>query len=98
MEVPPRTLVGGIPAKIMRELEDQEIGWKSEGTGHYQHLARRHLATGREVEPLTSPEPDRPRVPDLVGLVVDFQYGVLDPGGALPGVSLTGGLEIVGGR
>ena len=66
MIVPPRTLVGGIPAKVMRELKDQEISWKSEGTGHYRYLARRHLATGGEVEPLPAPEPDRGRVPDLV--------------------------------
>ena len=29
--VPPRTLVGGIPARIMRELSDDEIAWKSAG-------------------------------------------------------------------
>ena len=66
MEVPDRTLVGGIPAKIMRELSDKEIGWKSEGTGHYQHLARRYRATSTEVEPLTEVEADRGRVPDLL--------------------------------
>lgn len=65
MEVPPRTLVGGVPAKIMRELTDREIAWKSEGTGHYQHLARRYLATFREVEPLREVEADRARVPEL---------------------------------
>jgi phenylacetic acid degradation protein len=63
--VPPRTLVGGIPAKPMRELSDGEIAWKSEGTGHYQHLARRALATMKPVDPLVEAEPDRPRVPDL---------------------------------
>ena len=66
MQVPPRTLVGGIPAKIMRELKDDEIKWKSVGTGHYQHLARRYLAASREVQPLTEIEPDRKRVPELV--------------------------------
>jgi phenylacetic acid degradation protein len=64
-EVPARTLVAGIPAKVMRELRPDEIDWKSQGTGHYQHLARRHLATGREVEPLREVEPDRKRVPLL---------------------------------
>lgn len=64
-EVPPNTLVAGIPAKIMRELSREEIAWKSEGTGHYQHLAQRHLATGREVEPLTETESNRKRVPEL---------------------------------
>ncbi len=65
-QVPPRTLVGGIPAKVMRELTDDEIAWKSVGTGHYQHLARRYLATSAEVDPLTKVEPNRQRVPELV--------------------------------
>ncbi len=65
-EVPPRTLVGGIPAKVMRELTDDEIAWKSVGTGHYQHLAQRYLATSAEVDPLTAVEPNRKRVPELV--------------------------------
>lgn len=65
-KVPPRTLVAGIPAKPLRELSDDEIAWKSEGTGHYQHLARRYLATAREIKPLTEVEPDRPRVPELI--------------------------------
>jgi phenylacetic acid degradation protein len=52
MSVPPRTLVAGIPATVMRELRDEEIRWKREGTAIYQHLARRHLATAKEVQPL----------------------------------------------
>src|SRR5688572_16432060 len=64
--VPPRTLVAGVPAKIMRELTDDEIKWKSEGTGHYQHLARRYLATMKETSPVTQVEPDRERVPELI--------------------------------
>ncbi|MEE8155062.1 MAG: transferase hexapeptide repeat family protein [Phycisphaerales bacterium] len=65
-QVPPRTLVGGIPAKVMRELTDDEIAWKSVGTRHYQHLAQRYLATSAEVDPLTKVEPNRQRVPELV--------------------------------
>lgn len=64
-EVPPRTLVAGIPAKVLRELRDEEIAWKSIGTGHYQHLARRYRATAAEVEPLRAVAPDRGRVPEL---------------------------------
>ena len=64
--VPPRTLVGGIPAEVMRELTDDEIAWKFVGTGHYQHLAQRYLATSAEVKPLPEVEPDRKRVPQLV--------------------------------
>ena len=64
--VPPRTLVAGIPAKPIRELTDDEIKWKTEGTAIYQHLARRYLATMKPVDPLRRVEPNRPRVPDLM--------------------------------
>jgi phenylacetic acid degradation protein len=58
-----RSLLAGIPAKIVRELRADEIDWKSKGTAIYQQLARRYLATSRPVDPLTEPEPDRPTLP-----------------------------------
>ena len=61
-EVPDRTLVAGSPVKIIRELSDKEIQWKSQGTAQYQDLAVRSLSTMREVEALTSVEPDRKRL------------------------------------
>jgi phenylacetic acid degradation protein len=61
-EVPPRTLAGGIPARIMRQLTGDDIAWKSQGTAEYQKLARRCLRTLRAVDPLPEPEPDRPRL------------------------------------
>jgi phenylacetic acid degradation protein len=64
-EVPPRTLVAGIPARVVRPLEDDEVAWKSEGTAIYQQLARRHLATLKVVEPLAQVEADRKRVPEF---------------------------------
>lgn len=65
--VPPRTLIAGIPAKTIRELTDEEITWKSEGTALYQQLAREYLATAKEVAPLRelTPQRDQQRVPDL---------------------------------
>ncbi len=60
-EVPPRSLVAGIPARVIRPLTDEEIAWKTEGTEEYQELARRSLASLRPVAPLTRPEPDRHR-------------------------------------
>ena len=68
MKVPPRTLVAGVPGKIMRELTEQEIAWKREGTMTYQDLTKRCLATMVEVTPLTAVEPNRPRLQ-----VADFQ-------------------------
>src|SRR6188472_4279784 len=38
MVVPRRTLVAGTPARIIRELSDQEVAWKAEGTVSYQDL------------------------------------------------------------
>jgi len=61
--VPPRTLYAGIPAKPMRELRDDEIAWKTQGTGVYQHLAQRYRATMSPVEPLSVSEENRPALP-----------------------------------
>ncbi|MEH6579687.1 MAG: phenylacetic acid degradation protein PaaY [Amphritea sp.] len=61
-DVPARTLVAGSPAKIIKELGDKEIAWKSAGTRQYQDLAIRSLNTMQEVEALTEVEPDRPRL------------------------------------
>jgi len=63
--VPPRTLVGGIPAKPLKELSEDEVGWKTEGTRVYQHLARRYRAASEPCEPLAEVEPDRPSLPDV---------------------------------
>jgi phenylacetic acid degradation protein len=63
MVVPPRTLVAGVPARIVRALTEQELAWKAEGTRSYQDLTMRSLATMVETEPLPAPEPDRRRIP-----------------------------------
>ena len=70
MIVPPRTLVAGVPAKVVRALTEQELAWKVEGTQSYQELTRRSLATMVETEPLPSPESDRRRIdlPELLPL------------------------------
>jgi len=62
-EVPARHLAGGIPARVMRELREEEIHWKEEGTRDYQDLAVRSLKSMVETTPLTAVEPDRARVP-----------------------------------
>ena len=62
MQVPPRTLVAGIPAKVMRELSADELAWKVDATRAYQNLARRSLASLRETVALTEAEPGRQRL------------------------------------
>jgi phenylacetic acid degradation protein len=71
VEIPPRVLVAGVPAKVIRPLSENEIRWKSEGTATYQDLTRRCLATLHETAPLTAVEPGRKRIemPDVVPLV-----------------------------
>ncbi|MBV9156385.1 MAG: phenylacetic acid degradation protein PaaY [Acidobacteriaceae bacterium] len=61
-KIPPRSLVVGVPARVLRELTDDEIAWKSAGTAVYQQLAQRSMRTMREVQPLQEIEPDRKRV------------------------------------
>lgn len=62
MEIPARMLAVGSPAKILRELTEQELSWKAVGTRTYQDLAVRSLTTMRETTPLTAVEPNRKRI------------------------------------
>lgn len=59
---PPRSLVAGSPAKVIRSLEDAEVAWKSQGTAEYQRLAGRCFDSLQEVAPLSKPEADRQRI------------------------------------
>ncbi|MGH8801747.1 MAG: phenylacetic acid degradation protein PaaY [Casimicrobiaceae bacterium] len=70
MVVPPRMLVAGMPARVVRELTDQELAWKVEGTRSYQELTRRSLASMEVTVALTAVEPDRRRIdlPELLPL------------------------------
>ena len=61
-KIPPRTLAVGTPAKVLRQLRDDEIAWKMAGTKTYQDLTVRSLQTLKEVVPLTAVEPDRARI------------------------------------
>ena len=71
-EVPARHLAGGIPAKIMRELSDQEIEWKESGTRDYQRLTLRCFESLEETTPLTEIEEGRARL-DVSDSVPLFQ-------------------------
>ena len=69
-EVPPRVLVAGVPAKVIRPLTEEEMLWKADGTRTYQELTRRCLETLVETTPLTAVEAGRKRIemPDVIPL------------------------------
>ncbi|MGB0670542.1 MAG: phenylacetic acid degradation protein PaaY [Rhodospirillales bacterium] len=58
--LPARMVAAGAPAKIVRELSDDEIRWKERGTREYHTITRRARASMVAVEALTEIEPDRP--------------------------------------
>ena len=62
MVVPPRCLVAGTPARIVRELSPKEMAWKVEGTALYQQLAQRSAESMQEVESLAEVESGRKRI------------------------------------
>ena len=69
MKVPPRWLVAGVPARPLRELSEQQLQAKADGTAIYQELTRRCLATMAPVHALEQAEPQRGRLPVPPGWV-----------------------------
>ncbi len=60
MQIPPRSVVVGNPAKIVKDVSDEMLQWKSEGTALYQQLPAQMRASWQEVEPLREVPADRP--------------------------------------
>jgi len=59
-----RSLIVGMPAKVVRKLGDDEVARKQEGTAAYHALTQRSLRTMTEVEPLAQMTAER-KVLDL---------------------------------
>ena len=59
MQIPPRSVVVGNPAKIVKQVSDEMLAWKSEGTALYQALPERLRASLRPCEPLRELPADR---------------------------------------
>ncbi|GAB5538028.1 MAG: phenylacetic acid degradation protein PaaY [Salibacteraceae bacterium] len=58
--IPKRKVVVGNPHKIVKDVSDEMISWKTEGTKIYQGLPQDLYSTLRECQPLREPEPNRP--------------------------------------
>jgi carbonic anhydrase/acetyltransferase-like protein (isoleucine patch superfamily) len=59
-DIPNRSLVVGNPAKVVKEVTDDMLNWKTMGTSLYQKLPAECHATLKEVSPLTEEEENRP--------------------------------------
>lgn len=73
MQVPARHLCAGVPARVKRELTNQEIAWKSRGTQAYQQLTLRYRAGLAPCQPLSAVEKNRPRLGPIDGLEPLYQ-------------------------
>jgi carbonic anhydrase/acetyltransferase-like protein (isoleucine patch superfamily) len=60
MQIPARKVVVGNPAKIVKDVTDEMIAWKTDGTAMYQGLPKRLHDSLKECEPLRAIPPDRP--------------------------------------
>ena len=58
-EIPRRSLVVGNPARIIKEVSDEMINWKTEGTKIYQQLPMDCYKSLKEVEPLREANEER---------------------------------------
>ena len=65
MEIPPRSLVVGNPAKVIKEVTDEMLSWKTKGTQLYQALPREMYESWRPCEPLREIEPNMPKQEEL---------------------------------
>jgi len=64
-KIPLRSLIVGNPAKIIKEVSDEMIAWKTKGTKLYQQLPKEMFEFSKQCEPLREVPPDRPRQEDL---------------------------------
>lgn len=65
MEIPERKVVVGNPAKIIKDVSDKMIEWKSKGTELYQKLPAELYATLKPCEPLREIPANLPKQQDI---------------------------------
>jgi carbonic anhydrase/acetyltransferase-like protein (isoleucine patch superfamily) len=60
MKIPPRKLVYGSPARIVKDVSDERLAWKTAGTRLYQMLPAEMYRAWRPCEPLREAPAERP--------------------------------------
>ena len=73
MQIPNRSVVVGNPAKIIKEVSQQMIDWKTQGTKLYQQLPADCYNTLRECEPLREVPLDRKKQEDFYRIWKDIK-------------------------
>jgi phenylacetic acid degradation protein len=63
--IPNRKVVVGNPAKIIKDVSDQMIDWKTKGTALYQQLPADCYESLKPCEPLREVEIDRPKQQEI---------------------------------
>lgn len=51
-QVPPRSVIVGNPGKVIKQVSDDMLNWKTKGTELYQDLAKESIASLKPCEPL----------------------------------------------
>lgn len=59
-QIPARSLVVGNPGKIVKQVSDDMLAWKTKGTQLYQQLPAEMYAEAQPCEPLSELPPNRP--------------------------------------
>jgi carbonic anhydrase/acetyltransferase-like protein (isoleucine patch superfamily) len=67
-KIPPRSLVAGNPGKLIKQVSDEMMDWKTKGTELYQQLSAQCRETLKACTPLTEDFPQQP--------VYQFDYQV----------------------
>lgn len=70
--IPKRSLVVGNPAKVIKEISDEMIAWKTKGTQLYQQLPADCHESLREVEPLREVPKNEKLQEDVYQTLRDF--------------------------
>ena len=61
-ELPDRCLAAGMPAKIIREMDDTQLKWMRNAPLEYQELARRSKESLKRTNPLRETDSIEPRL------------------------------------
>jgi len=66
MAIPPRKVVVGNPAKIVKDVTDEMLAWKAAGTALYQQLPGAIRASWKAADPLRVAPEHRPAQPSML--------------------------------